>query len=747
MTVASRLARLVRSVRSPRPAAPSPGAATVSVIVPFLDVAAYLDEALDSLLAQTYRDLEVWLVDDGSTDESLAIARRRAARDARVHVLTQEHAGQGAARNLALERASGGYVTFLDADDVLPRHAYATMVATLEETGSDFCLGAVERFDAERSWVPAWAREVHARPVRGTTIDAFPAAIKDIIACNRMYRRSSWDERVGRFPEGMAYEDHVPMLRSFLGGARFDVLTTTTYRWRQRPDGTSTGQQKWRQRNLLDRIRAKAEAWQVLADEASEQTQQAWLGRVLDVDLPPFAELAPGADDAYREALRGAYSTYLSLIGPTGLRHVRAAKKASAHLVVAGRWNELAALQQAARVPGTLLGRVEDGRALLPGELLDPILGAPGLVPADLRELSAHESRLAARAQRVSWGPDGSLAIAGAVRFHGIDVAAADATMLVQLPGVSAVHAELEAAPATTGVRPPLAFRVRVPDATTLRPGAITVVARARGLVREGPLLASPGGSAGHRTARTLGAEATVALVPTPDGIVVEAAPAPVAVGQVSLDASRLEVEVAAGSPSRLALARGTERLAPAVGARSARFDLPSPARPGEPWQLVIDPDGPCLPVVVGPDALAALPGPRVWTTPDGVLQVDLARTGAELVTGEALDGALRLILRTGPGEPDGPWHVAATKGGDLGAGLTATAADDGQVALTVPAELWNPGSVVRRRVVTPSGAEVTVPADVLESLPRTIDERDRSLVLRAQDGLLRLELRDAAGS
>jgi len=136
-----------------------------------------------------------------------------------------------------------------------------------------------------------------------------------------------------------------------------------------------------------------------------------------------------------------------------------------------------------------------------------------------------------------------------------------------------------------------------------------------------------------------------------------------------------------------------------------------------------------------------------VWTTPDGVLQVDLARTGAELVTGEALDGALRLILRTGPGEPDGPWHVATTKGGDLGAGLTATAADDGQVALTVPAELWNPGSVVRRRVVTPSRAEVTVPADVLESLPRTIDERDRSLVLRAQDGLLRLELRDAAGS
>src|SRR3954463_5066653 len=89
----------------------------LSVVVPVYNVADYLEECLDSLLGQSLAELEVIAVDDGSTDRSSEILRRRAAKDARLRVLTQANAGQGAARNRAVAEACGEFLTFCDGDD------------------------------------------------------------------------------------------------------------------------------------------------------------------------------------------------------------------------------------------------------------------------------------------------------------------------------------------------------------------------------------------------------------------------------------------------------------------------------------------------------------------------------------------------------------------------------------------------------------------------------------------------------
>ena len=96
---------------------------TVSVIVPAYNVEDYLPRCLDSLLAQTFRDFELILVDDGSTDTTGAICDRYGETDARVRVLHQANAGVSAARNRALEIASGAFITFVDADDTVYRYA------------------------------------------------------------------------------------------------------------------------------------------------------------------------------------------------------------------------------------------------------------------------------------------------------------------------------------------------------------------------------------------------------------------------------------------------------------------------------------------------------------------------------------------------------------------------------------------------------------------------------------------------
>lgn len=94
-------------------------APTVSVIVPIYNVAPYLDQCIESVLAQTHADFEVLLIDDGSTDDSPALCDSYAARDARVRVVHQANGGLSRARNAGLEAVRGQFVTFLDGDDWL----------------------------------------------------------------------------------------------------------------------------------------------------------------------------------------------------------------------------------------------------------------------------------------------------------------------------------------------------------------------------------------------------------------------------------------------------------------------------------------------------------------------------------------------------------------------------------------------------------------------------------------------------
>src|SRR5215217_4698126 len=117
----------------------------ISVVVPIYDVESYLATCLQSLARQTVRDLEVIMVDDGSTDGSRALAERFACHDRRFHLLTQSNGGLGKARNAGSELASGEFLAFVDSDDVLPHDAYERLLGALDRTGSDFATGNVQR--------------------------------------------------------------------------------------------------------------------------------------------------------------------------------------------------------------------------------------------------------------------------------------------------------------------------------------------------------------------------------------------------------------------------------------------------------------------------------------------------------------------------------------------------------------------------------------------------------------------------
>lgn len=121
----------------------------VSVVIPVYNASRFLRACLDALLGQTFSDFELICVNDGSTDDSLAILNEYAARDARVRVITKKNEGGGAAsaRNLGLSLAEGTYVQFLDSDDFFEPDMLACLVGKAQETDADVVLCGADRYD------------------------------------------------------------------------------------------------------------------------------------------------------------------------------------------------------------------------------------------------------------------------------------------------------------------------------------------------------------------------------------------------------------------------------------------------------------------------------------------------------------------------------------------------------------------------------------------------------------------------
>lgn len=118
----------------------------VSVVVPVYNVEKYLPATLESLTGQTFGDFEVLCVDNGSTDGSLSVLKKYAAKDNRIKIIEQSGGGVSAARNAALDRVSGEYVAFLDSDDLMHPQMLETMLEALTKTDSDLVYCDICRF-------------------------------------------------------------------------------------------------------------------------------------------------------------------------------------------------------------------------------------------------------------------------------------------------------------------------------------------------------------------------------------------------------------------------------------------------------------------------------------------------------------------------------------------------------------------------------------------------------------------------
>lgn len=180
----------------------------VSIIVPIYNVEQYLPKCIESAIAQTYKNIEILLVDDGSPDNCPTICDEYAAKDPRIKVIHKENGGLSSARNAGLEIFGGEYVFFLDSDDWIEPTTIEKMLAAIQTNHADLCLCrccAENESGTILSTSEPWTdRFLFTRDefLRELTLSALP---KYTICCNKLYSREIIKQL--RFPVGLIHED------------------------------------------------------------------------------------------------------------------------------------------------------------------------------------------------------------------------------------------------------------------------------------------------------------------------------------------------------------------------------------------------------------------------------------------------------------------------------------------------------------------------------------------------------------
>lgn len=185
----------------------------LSIIVPVYKVEPYLRRCLDSILAQTFRDFELILIDDGSPDNCGAICDEYAAKDSRIIVIHQKNQGVSAARNAGLDIAKGTYLGFVDSDDWIEPEMYETMIATAKEKQVDVVVCDVMiNNNAKEDLVP----QITPYTSRGLLFDLFSKPSKLHGYCvNKIYKSSKVN--TCRFVPGLkVWEDLTFLMDAFL---------------------------------------------------------------------------------------------------------------------------------------------------------------------------------------------------------------------------------------------------------------------------------------------------------------------------------------------------------------------------------------------------------------------------------------------------------------------------------------------------------------------------------------------------
>lgn len=212
----------------------------VSVIIPVYNVRPYVAEALDSVIFQTYENLEIIVIDDGSSDGSGAICDEYARRDRRIQVVHQKNKGLSTARNVGLNQMTGDIVAFLDPDDAYDHRMIEIMLKEMNKQKADIVICGFSTHKTKGRMKPKTAKRINKKSRVLSKSDMQMEILNahfESAPWNKIYKKAIWRDL--RFPDGYVYEGTYIVFDIFEKAERTVIINESLIMYRNRPGSIS----------------------------------------------------------------------------------------------------------------------------------------------------------------------------------------------------------------------------------------------------------------------------------------------------------------------------------------------------------------------------------------------------------------------------------------------------------------------------------------------------------------------------
>lgn len=250
----------------------------VSIIVPVYGVEAYLSTCIDSLLVQTYQNIEIILVDDESPDRCPQICDNYAVNDSRIQVFHKKNGGAASARNVGLDNASGKYVCFVDSDDVVCKTYVAALVARLEATNADLAVcGYYELYKSKKEVIDC------IRSNRILSQKEYLLQFLDDWTCGLIWNKIFKREKIGmvRFAEGHKIDDEFFTYQVVMNCDKVVLFDEPLYEYRMRISSVMGASEKYEKKIILDKLEYQVERYEKVTMRFPDLTNQ-YLRNLMD---------------------------------------------------------------------------------------------------------------------------------------------------------------------------------------------------------------------------------------------------------------------------------------------------------------------------------------------------------------------------------------------------------------------------------------------------------------------------------
>lgn len=278
----------------------------ISIIIPVYNVEQYLHECLESVLAQTYSNLEIIVVDDGSTDSSSRICDEFAVKDSRIRVVHQRNKGLSDARNAGIALAKGSYICFLDSDDAIHPEFVAALYTACTQTGSDI---AVCRFASDKSEWKRTTSDIKIFDNHEISLALCSDATGTLgVVWNKLYARHLFDSIT--FPAGRIHEDEATTYLFFWESQRIALVSDVLHFYRLRENSLAHSAFSPRRMDAALAYRERIEFY----EQRSEQTLADYTRAVYCHFLRKYLrDIRAGIDDAkyWEREMRTAFTDVL----------------------------------------------------------------------------------------------------------------------------------------------------------------------------------------------------------------------------------------------------------------------------------------------------------------------------------------------------------------------------------------------------------------------------------------------------